>query len=334
VYSAADLSLTTIRFGPLHVIPNHSGTLSQFNEIIYKPLTESLRCNAVFVAARDRSGAMTNIPKSKATAPSPPPADIAPSRLIQASVDGWTVNIPTLEVAISQVIGAARAADSFTCFTLNLDHLVKLREDTRFQSAYRAARFVTADGEPVARIARRQWPSVRRTTGADMMLPLCEAAAQNDLPVYLFGTSTEVLESTITRLAEITGGRLRIAGYEAPPYGFDPQSPASDACVDRIAASGARLCLVLLGAPKQEIFAARAVERGVECGFICLGASADFVAGHQVRAPRALQTAGLEWAWRLANNPRRLGMRYARCAMLLASIEMNGRKSDRRRDAT
>ncbi len=282
---------------------------------------------------------MTKAPTSGTAAASPTPSETDPnetahSDLIDASVDGWTVNIPTLDVAISQVIGAARAAESFSCFTLNLDHLVKLREDARFQRAYRAARFVTADGEPVARIARRQWPSVRRTTGADMMLPLCEAAAESDLPVYLFGTSTHVLETTIARLGEITGGKLRIAGYEAPPYGFDPESPAADACMDRIAASGARLCLVLLGAPKQELFAARAVERGVQCGFVCLGASADFVAGHQVRAPLALQTAGLEWAWRLASNPRRLGVRYARCAMLLASIEMNERKSGRRRTAS
>ncbi len=270
---------------------------------------------------------MTDVSSFGAAVPSSRQPSSSNGPLIQATVDGWHVNIPTLDVAISRVTDAAREGDAFTCFTLNLDHLVKLRENTRFQSAYRAARFVTADGEPIARIARRKWPAVRRTTGADMMVPLCEAAAENNLPVYLFGTSTDVLESTIARLAEITGGRLRIAGFEAPPYGFDPESPAAEECMDRIAASGARLCLVLLGAPKQEIFAARAVERGVKCGFICLGASADFVAGHQIRAPRALQTAGLEWAWRLASNPRRLGVRYARCAMLLASIEMNERKS-------
>ena len=246
-----------------------------------------------------------------------------------ADIDGWPVNVATMSSAIDSLVEAAAAEDGFTCFTLNLDHLVKLRTDEAFQRAYRGARFVTADGEPVARIARRQWPSVRRTTGADMFLPLCQAAADHGLPVYLFGTSPGVLETTKARLAELTSGQLEIVGAEAPRYGFDPTGPEARACMDRIAASGARLCLVLLGAPKQELFSALAVERGVACGFVCLGASADFVAGHQVRAPRALQTAGLEWAWRLASNPRRLGLRYARCALLLARIEMKQRRSSR-----
>ena len=246
-----------------------------------------------------------------------------------ADIDGWSVNVATMTTAIDSLVEAASAGEGFTCFTLNLDHLVKLRTDAAFQRAYRGARFVTADGEPVARIARRQWPSVRRTTGADMFLPLCQAAADHGLPVYLFGTSPGVLETTKARLAELTNGRLEIVGAEAPPYGFDPTGSQARACMDRIAVSGARLCLVLLGAPKQELFSALAVERGVACGFVCLGASADFVAGHQVRAPRAVQTAGLEWAWRLASNPRRLGLRYARCALLLARIEMNQRRTSR-----
>lgn len=248
-----------------------------------------------------------------------------------AEVDGWQINVPTLPEAIGQVIEAAERSEGFSCFTLNLDHLVKLRQSPSFQRAYRSARFVTADGAPVARLARRQWPSVERTTGADMLLPLCRAAADRGLSVYLFGTSDEVLESTRARLGELTGGRILIAGMEAPPQGFDPESPAADDCMDRISSSGASLCLVMLGAPKQEVFAARAVERGVRCGFVCVGAAADFIAGRQVRAPGMLQKSGLEWAWRLAQDPRRLGMRYARCAWLLAEIEVRERRQQRRR---
>lgn len=248
-----------------------------------------------------------------------------------AEVDGWRINVPTLPEAIDSVIEAAARAESFSCFTLNLDHLVKLRESAPFQRAYRSARFVTADGAPVARIARRQWPSVERTTGADMLIPLCRAAAKRGLSVYLFGTSDEVLQSTRARLAELTGGSIVIAGNEAPAQGFDPQGEVADSCIDRISRSGAALCLVMLGAPKQEVFAARAVERGVRCGFVCVGAAADFVAGHQKRAPRVMQTTGLEWAWRLAQNPRRLGLRYARCAWLLADIEMRSRRQVRPR---
>ena len=251
------------------------------------------------------------------------------SPAVIAEVDGWPINLARMEEAVAQVIEAARRRESFTCFTLNLDHLVKLRDNAPFQRAYRTARFVTADGAPVARIARRQWPDVERTTGADMMLPLCMAAAQKGVPVFLFGTAPEVLEATSKAIHRHTNGRIVIAGSEAPPHGFDPEGAAADAAIERIAASGAGLCLVMLGAPKQEIFAARAVEKGVACGFVCVGAAGDFIAGHQVRAPRALQSAGLEWAWRLAHSPSRLGMRYAKCAMLLARIEMEERRRGR-----
>lgn len=238
-----------------------------------------------------------------------------------AVVDGWRINIPTLGSAVASIIGAAKREEGFSCLTLNLDHLVKLRNNNAFRAAYSAARFVTADGAPVAFMARRQWPEVERTTGADLLVPLCEAAADDALPVFLFGTSTEVLDRTALELSKKTGGRIEFAGIDAPAMGFDPEGPEADATIERIRASEARLCFVMLGAPKQELFAARAVAAGVKCGFICVGAAADFVSGEQARAPALLQKTGLEWAWRLSQEPGRLWRRYLSCALLLIRIE-------------
>ncbi|MCU0730328.1 MAG: WecB/TagA/CpsF family glycosyltransferase [Hyphomonas sp.] len=239
-----------------------------------------------------------------------------------ASVDGWAINIADQKTAIDAIVTAAKAGGSFTVFTLNLDHLVKLRSSDAFQRAYRAATFVTADGEPVARLARRNDPAIVRTTGADLMLPLADACAEAGLPVFLFGTSPGVLAKAGARLVQNTGGRIEIAGTLAPPAAFDPEGPEADAAIARIAASGARICFVALGAPKQEIFAARAQAQGVRAGFVCIGASLDFLAGEQIRAPRAFQRAGLEWLWRLGSNPRRLAARYAQCALLLAELTL------------
>jgi hypothetical protein len=108
-----------------------------------------------------------------------------------------------------------------------------------------------------------------------MLIPLCTAAAEHDLPIYFFGTSAPVLEASNKELSLLSGGRLRVAGYEAPPNGFDPEGPEADLSLERIARSGARICFVMLGAPKQELLAARAVERGIVCGFIGVGAAAD-----------------------------------------------------------
>jgi len=244
-----------------------------------------------------------------------------------AQIDGWTVNIESPSAAIESVTAAARRLEGFTCFTLNLDHLVKLRRLQEFRLAYYAARFVTADGTPIVRMARRQWPELKKTTGSDLLVPLCKAAAEHDLPVYLFGSSNDVLRETTRRLQVATRNRLHISGFEAPPQNFDVNASWADESIDRITTSGARLCFVMLGAPKQELFATRAVKRGAKIGFICVGAAADFIAGREIRAPHFLQTIGLEWLWRLAHNPRRLAMRYARCARLLILLELNYRTS-------
>ena len=222
--------------------------------------------------------------------------------------------------AVSSILQAAARKDSFAVFTLNLDHLDKLRRLPRFRDAYAKARFITADGAPVAMLAARQGARVERTTGADLVARMAVAAADRNVSVYLFGTTPGVLENAGHALMQTTGSRLRIAGSEAPPQGFDPEGPEADAALDRIAASGASLCLVALGAPKQELFAARAVERNISVGFVCIGAGLDFIAGVQSRAPGIMQRNGLEWAWRLASNPRRLAVRYARCALVLAEI--------------
>ncbi len=243
-----------------------------------------------------------------------------PRRPDLAIVDGWRINVATLEDAVAGITAAAARGLGFTVFTLNLDHLVHLRRHEGFQAAYADADFVTADGAPVAALARKQSANVERATGADLLVPLAEAAAKRKLPVFLFGTTNDVLMRASRHLVNQTRGRLEIVGTESPPPGFDPESADADAAIDRIASSGARLCFVALGAPKQELFAARARAQGVRTGFVCIGASLDFLAGKQVRAPKLMQDWNLEWLWRLATNPRRLAIRYARCVPVLAGI--------------
>lgn len=252
-----------------------------------------------------------------------------------ARVDGWGINLPDQATAVSEIIAAARQGEPFSVFTLNLDHIVKLRQEPAFREAYEAARFVTADGAPIALLASRQDKSVKRTTGADLVVPLCEAAARAQLDVFLFGSDDEVLSSAGRKLVERTiqhsGHELGIAGTEAPPYGFDPTGPEADAAIDRIVASGAKLCFVALGAPKQELFAAHAVARGAPVGFVCIGAALDFIAGRQSRAPAIVQKSGLEWLWRLSTNPRRLTGRYARCAVVLGDLVLSSALQGKRR---
>jgi N-acetylglucosaminyldiphosphoundecaprenol N-acetyl-beta-D-mannosaminyltransferase len=84
--------------------------------------------------------------------------------------------------------------------------------------------------------------------------------------------------------------------------------------------SGARLCFLALGAPLQELFGLRAVDEIYGVAFLPVGAGLDFLAGAQVRCPSWLQRMNLEWAWRLTGDPRRLWLRYFRCAVLFAML--------------
>jgi exopolysaccharide biosynthesis WecB/TagA/CpsF family protein len=106
----------------------------------------------------------------------------------------------------------------------------------------------------------------------------------------------------------------------APPMGLDPDGPFADEAAEALARSEAGLCLLALGAPRQERLAARLQERLPHLGLVSIGAGLDFVAGAQARAPLWARRLALEWLWRLAGSPRRLGARYAACFAVLPGL--------------
>ena len=110
---------------------------------------------------------------------------------------------------------------------------------------------------------------------------------------------------------------LRIAGVLAPQQGFDPTSEDARRCVEAIAESGADLCFVALGAPKQELFADYGKSLVPNVSFVCIGGGLDFIAGTQMRAPHWMQRWSLEWLWRAASDPQRLLYRYFLCLAAL-----------------
>ncbi len=241
------------------------------------------------------------------------------------------INLASMDETIDRLISRVENGLGFTLFTLNLDHLVKLRKDQAFRSAYERASHVTADGWPIVWLARRKGASLQRTTGADLVEPLCRQAAKRGLPVYFFGSSPKSLQRAADHLQKSCPG-LKIAGMEAPPFGFDVTSDKADRAMERIASSGAALCFVALGAPRQELFADRAFAAHDRTGYLCIGAALDFLAGHQQRAPLWMQNTGTEWLYRLLTNPRRLLGRYASSALIFA--EMALRQTFNRPDKT
>jgi N-acetylglucosaminyldiphosphoundecaprenol N-acetyl-beta-D-mannosaminyltransferase len=237
--------------------------------------------------------------------------------------------LPLAETAalICQNAGSVAAQN---VFTLNLDHVVKMRKDANFRGAYRRAGLITADGFPIVLACRLQGKRVSRVAGSDLIAPIVAEAARSGKSIYLFGSSSQVLNKASRFLHERNAG-LTIAGVFSPPQGFDPASEDARRCIEAIGDSGADLCFVALGAPKQELFADRGKSLLPNTSFVCIGAGLDFIAGAQVRAPHWMQDWNLEWLWRAASNPRRLLYRYVLCVAALPRILARAALVPRRR---
>lgn len=229
------------------------------------------------------------------------------------------VTTATREALLADLGQRMRAKIGFAVATLNLDHVVKLRRDPAFRAAYERQTHVVADGNPIVWLHRLAGHEAELVTGSDLVEPLMALARAQNVRVAFFGSTRDTLDAAAQRLVELYPG-LEIAASIAPEFDFDPYGSAADASIRQIAASGAHLCLVALGAPKQEVFAARAAQALPECGFVSIGAGLDFIAGTQLRAPKFVRRVALEWLWRLATDRRRLARRYFECALALPGL--------------
>lgn len=219
----------------------------------------------------------------------------------------------TLLAAVRQHLAMAQG---FALATLNLDHLVKLGKDPAFAQAYSQHNMVVADGNPIVWLTRLAGRKTALLPGSDLVVPLCRAARDAGLPVSFLGATPEALLGAAQHLSrEISG--LRIGALIAPPMGFDPSGPLAKEALAEIAALGPGLCLVALGAPKQEKLAALGRDIAPQTGFASIGAGVEFLSGHQNRAPAWLRAIAMEWAWRAALSPRRLIPRYLACFAIL-----------------
>ncbi|MDX2205213.1 MAG: WecB/TagA/CpsF family glycosyltransferase [Hyphomicrobiaceae bacterium] len=227
-------------------------------------------------------------------------------------IENLRVSTLPLEETASLICRAAGSAAAQTVFTLNLDHVVKIRRDPEFCAAYRRAGLITADGFPVVLAGNLQGRRLSRVAGSDLIGPICAEAARAGKSIFLFGSSPEVLAASSRILQERNPG-LRIAGTLSPPLGFEPTSDVAGEAIARIGQSGADLCFVALGAPKQELFSDHAKTLLPKVSLVCIGAGLDFIAGTQKRAPVLMQRYGLEWLWRAASDPQRLLYRYVLC---------------------
>ncbi len=239
---------------------------------------------------------------------------------------GVAVDAVDYEAAVSRVIRFAEAGEKFTVAALAVHGVMTGVLDPEHRYRLNHLDLVVPDGQPV-RWALNLLYGTRlrdRVYGPTLSLKLCEAAGANKLPVFFYGSRLPVVQRLAENLSKRFSG-LAIAGV-LPSRFRKVSAQERDEIVREIQCSGAKMVFVGLGCPRQEVWA---YEFGSHLGMptIAVGAAFDFHAGYLRQAPMCLQRAGLEWAFRLAMEPRRLWRRYLilnPLYMLLVTLQLTG----------
>ncbi len=221
---------------------------------------------------------------------------------------GTRVDATSLTEAAERILGWAERGESRKVAAANVHMLIEARDDPRFAAALADFDLVTPDGMPLVwRLRRLGHPRQERVYGPDLMLEVCARAAVRGVPVGLFGGTPEALDGARVALRRRFPD-LSIAYAWSPPV--RPARLEDPATLAAIRSSGAKILFVALGCPKQERWVALNAPH-LPMVLVAVGAAIDFLSGRVRQAPPWLRRTGLEWAFRLAADPRRLWRRYA-----------------------
>ncbi len=205
--------------------------------------------------------------------------------------------------------GVARGRGGWVC-PANLDVLRQWRRSAEVRELVAAADLVVADGMPLVWAGELQGsPLPERVAGSSLILSLTAAAAETGASVFLLGGNPGTAETAVTKLTSLSP-QLRIAGTFCPPFGFERDPASVDGIEALLRETAPDIVYVGLGFPKQERLIFELRRRLPSTWFVSCGVSFSFVAGEIPRAPARMQRLGLEWLYRMAQEPKRLFRRY------------------------
>lgn len=191
--------------------------------------------------------------------------------------------------------------------TPNVDHLVKLHRDEAhgLRGIVAGARYCLCDSRILARLARMKKVELHVVTGSDLTAGLFAKVLRPGDRVAIVGGDSAMVQALAARFPSVE------LIHHAPPMGLLQNASAMQATADFVAAARARFSFLAIGFPQQELIAAMVARDPDARGMaLCVGASLDFLTDRQRRAPQVMQRLGLEWAYRLSREPRRLWRRY------------------------
>lgn len=225
------------------------------------------------------------------------------------SVIGFPVAALPFDAQIALMLRWAKSFSSKVICIANVHMLIEAYHNPEFASVLKEADLVAPDGMPLVWMLKLMGVKNQdRVAGMDVLLALCKAACAEGISIFFLGSQPAVLKKMRERL-ETDFPTLQIAGME--PLPFRPMTEAEDtAIVQTLNDSKAGFVLVALGCPKQEAWMAR--HRGrVQAVMVGLGGAFPVYAGIHKRAPQLIRDLGLEWLYRLVQEPKRLWGRYS-----------------------
>lgn len=227
----------------------------------------------------------------------------------RANVLGVGISAINMDIALEQIEGwIARREQRYVCVA-TVHGVMECQRDPMLRQVFNNSGLTTPDGMPLVWLSRLSgFRQTRRVYGPDLMLALCRRSVERGYGHFLYGGAEGVAETLANRLGQRFPG-LRFVGTYTPP--FRPLTPAEDAeVVERINRAAPDIVWVGISAPKQDRWMAEHVGRLTAPVLIGVGAAFDFHSGRKRQAPRWMQGAGLEWLFRLSQEPRRLWQRY------------------------
>lgn len=197
-------------------------------------------------------------------------------------------------------------------FTPNVDHIIKLQKDRSFYEIYQKADYRVCDSQMLM-IASRflGTPIQEKISGSDLFPAFYRYYAKDkSVKIFLLGGPKGAAQMAQKNINNIVS-REMVVDYYCPPFGFEKNAAECRKIVDKINNSGATVLAVGLGAPKQEkwIYKHKNSFKDIKT-FFAIGATIEFEAGYIPRAPQWMSIAGIEWLYRLIQEPRRLWKRY------------------------
>jgi len=227
---------------------------------------------------------------------------------MQKSLISININTGAYKSFVKEVVEMSGKKSSYTCVA-NVHMLVEAYTNPSFASIVNNADMITPDGMPLT-WGLKLLHGVRqdRVAGMDLLPDILREAEQKAIPVYFYG-GTEKMLAAIEDYMPRLYPRLRIAGLYSPPF-REMYKEEVDLTAEIINNSGARIVFVVLGCPKQELWMSKMKDR-IRATMIGVGGALPVLLGMQKRAPRWMQRYGLEWLFRLCQEPKRLFRRYA-----------------------